>query len=285
MLTVTEQAAGSMFASPTTRRPLELRNGELSTEDRSETFRISGNRAFFIDAAGEVGEAGDMDASYSAFDSSRQRLLRLLRATLFASVRSREASKAFESFERLTAGRFVLGVGGGPVRDFSSVNLNIGAWKNVEIVADAHALPYRDGSVENVSCLAVLEHLRRPDIAMGEIARVLQPGGYVLIETPGLQPYHGYPSHFQNFTLTGHDYLIERFGISRISSGPSIGPTSAMVALGAEYIRQYCPAGRLLGPAFKGSIGFLVVQFDRVLANHRNAFVLSGGSYFLGRKQ
>jgi SAM-dependent methyltransferase len=145
-------------------------------------------------------------------------------------------------------------------------------------------LPYRDASVANVSCLAVLEHLQRPDIAMQEMARVLMPGGYILLETPGLQPYHGYPNHFQNFTLTGHDLLIERFGLRKISSGAGIGPTSALVALVAEYLRQYFPMGRLIGPGFKGTIGFILSQIDRLIANRSNSFVLAGSSYFLGQK-
>jgi SAM-dependent methyltransferase len=273
-----------MFASPTSRKPLSLIDGYLSTLDGSEKYRVIGNRAFFIDGT-DVDISPDMDASYSAFSSSRENLRRILRSTVFSAIRSRDAEGAFSSFRQLTEGKFVLGVGGGPVRDFGSVNLNIGPWQNVEIIADAHRLPYRNDSVANISCLAVLEHLKRPDIAMEEMARVLTPGGHILVETPGLQAYHGFPNHFQNFTLTGHDLLIQRFGIVKVSSGASIGPTCAMVALISEYLRQYFPAGSLLGPAFKGTIGLLISQLDRLFANRANAFVLAGGSYFLGQKR
>jgi SAM-dependent methyltransferase len=283
LLSIADQAAEAMFASPKTGKPLLLRDGRLSTQDQSESYPVIGSRVFFIDESA-ADKCEDMGAAYSAYDSYFEAIKRLLRSTVFATIRSRAAQEAFDAFAEVTSGRFVLGVGGGPVRDFSAVNLNIGAWRNVEIVADAHALPYRNESVDNVSCLAVLEHLNRPDIAVQEMFRVLKPGGYILFETPGLQPYHGYPSHFQNFTLTGHDLLIERFGISKISSGASIGPTSAMVALTAEYVRQYVPAGSVLGPALKGTIGFLLIQLDRILANRRNAFVLCSSAYFYGRK-
>jgi len=283
MMSIAEQAARSMFASPTTRRSLSLHDGVLMSDDGSERYRVEGQRVFFLDDA-ETPNATDMARNYSAFNELKQQLIRLLRATLFSSIRSRAADKAFQEFGRLTQGQFVLGVGGGPVRDFSSVNLNIGAWPNVEIVADAHALPYADESVEHVSCLAVLEHLRRPDIAIQEMVRVLRPGGYILIETPGLQPYHGYPSHYQNFTITGHDLLLERLGLEKLHSGASIGPTSALITLASEYMRQYLPGGALLGPLFKGSLGFLLMQLDRLVANRDNAYVLAGGVYFLGRK-
>jgi SAM-dependent methyltransferase len=283
MMSIAEQAAKSMFVSPSTRRLLFLRDGALVTDDGLERYRVDGERVFFLDVR-QTEDAGDMGRSYSAFNGLKQRVVRLLRATLFSSIRARDAQRAFEEFGRLTQGQFVLGVGGGPVRDFSSINLNIGAWPNVEVVADAHSLPYADGSVDHVSCLAVLEHLRRPDIAVQEMIRVLKPGGYILLETPGLQPYHGYPSHYQNFTTTGHDLLAERFGIEKLSSGAGIGPTSALITLITEYMRQYLPGGSLIGPLFKGSLGFLLMQLDRLVANRKNAFVLAGSCYFLGRK-
>jgi hypothetical protein len=285
MLTVLEQAALGMFVSPSSGKALVLHDGRLVTGDGSESYRIADGRVFFLhgDESGSAA-VGSMEAQYEAYHGRFERLRRLLRSTILTSVRSRDSVRAFEEFGRATAGTFVLGVGGGPMRDFSAVNLNIGPWANVEIVADAHALPYASDSVDNVSCLAVLEHLPRPGVAMAEMVRVLKPGGYILLETPGLQPYHGFPNHFQNFTLTGHDLLIEQAGVEKIGSGPSIGPTSAMVALAAEYLRQYVPGGSVLGPAFKGSLGLALAQLDRMLGNRPNAFILSGGSYFLGRK-
>jgi SAM-dependent methyltransferase len=52
-------------------------------------------------------------------------------------------------------------------------------------VADAQALPLRDGSVDVVLCLHMLYHV--PDIALAvrELRRVLRPGGLALITTNG----------------------------------------------------------------------------------------------------
>jgi SAM-dependent methyltransferase len=153
----------------------------------------------------------------------------------------------------------------------------------VDIVADAHKLPYADGSVDHISCLAVLEHLSRPEIAVEEMARVLRPGGLIYLESPGLQPYHGYPSHFHNFTLTGHDALLARFGFGRIDSGAAIGPTSALAVLQSEYVRHFMPGGVVLARLFR-LLTLPLVQADRWIANDRNAFMLCGSIYFLGHK-
>ncbi|MEM1211661.1 MAG: class I SAM-dependent methyltransferase [Planctomycetota bacterium] len=51
-------------------------------------------------------------------------------------------------------------------------------------LGDATRLPVMDASVDLVTMNMVAEHLRRPRRAMAEVARVLRPGGRVLIHTP-----------------------------------------------------------------------------------------------------
>lgn len=50
-------------------------------------------------------------------------------------------------------------------------------------VADAHALPYPDGTFELVVAMGVLPWLHSPNQGLKEMARVLQPGGYVVTNT------------------------------------------------------------------------------------------------------
>jgi SAM-dependent methyltransferase len=45
-------------------------------------------------------------------------------------------------------------------------------------------LPLEDASVDLVSCLAVIEHVQRPDILLAESRRVLRPGAVLVITTP-----------------------------------------------------------------------------------------------------
>jgi hypothetical protein len=52
MLTIADQAARAMFVSPSTRKPLVLRDGALTTEDLSEAYPVVGDRAFFITTGG-----------------------------------------------------------------------------------------------------------------------------------------------------------------------------------------------------------------------------------------
>jgi SAM-dependent methyltransferase len=57
---------------------------------------------------------------------------------------------------------------------------------------DAHALPLQDNSIDIVMSLAVLEHLRHPQLAVQEIERVLKPGGRFVGSVAFLHPFHDY---------------------------------------------------------------------------------------------
>jgi ubiquinone/menaquinone biosynthesis C-methylase UbiE len=60
---------------------------------------------------------------------------------------------------------------------------------NVELYAQPvdTPLPLPDSSVDVVSCLAVIEHVDRPDVLAAEAQRILRPGGVLIVTTPAAQ--------------------------------------------------------------------------------------------------
>ncbi|HET9422593.1 MAG TPA: class I SAM-dependent methyltransferase [Nocardioides sp.] len=54
----------------------------------------------------------------------------------------------------------------------------------VDALTDLTRLPHRDGSIDLLVCYHVLEHISDDRAAMGEIARVLSPGGAALLQVP-----------------------------------------------------------------------------------------------------
>jgi SAM-dependent methyltransferase len=62
----------------------------------------------------------------------------------------------------------------------------VGIDKATLTAGSAEELPFGDASMDVVACFQVLEHLRRPDVALSEIHRVLKPGGYACLATPNL---------------------------------------------------------------------------------------------------
>src|SRR5262245_36870179 len=81
-------------------------------------------------------------------------------------------------------GRWNLYIGGAGNRVPGYVNLDLFAQPGVDVLADAHQLPFADGVFTRVECDAVLEHVRYPAIVVAEIERVLAAGGYAHIVVP-----------------------------------------------------------------------------------------------------
>ncbi|TWU27174.1 putative S-adenosylmethionine-dependent methyltransferase [Novipirellula galeiformis] len=78
--------------------------------------------------------------------------------------------------------------------------------KAADFLADAHALPFKDGSFDCVLSYAVLEHLYNPFVAVSEVCRVLRPGGIYLGTVSLGEPFH---QSFFHVTPWGFLSLIE----------------------------------------------------------------------------
>jgi SAM-dependent methyltransferase len=59
-----------------------------------------------------------------------------------------------------------------------------------DILADGHALPFREATFDAVLAYAVLEHLYNPFVALSDIARVLKPGGVFFGTVSQGEPFH-----------------------------------------------------------------------------------------------
>lgn len=83
------------------------------------------------------------------------------------------------------------------------------AYGHIDIVSDAADIPVPDASFDAVLCTEVLEHVFEPIRVIQEAARVLAPGGHLLLSAPlgsGLhqEPHHyygGYTPHFYRRVL------------------------------------------------------------------------------------
>lgn len=113
------------------------------------------------------------------------------------------------------------------------VRLNLDPAERPEIVADGAALPVRDGTVDWVVCVEVLQYLPSPDAAMREIARVLVPGGAVLLAVPFLHRSDG-PADRHRFTETRVRELLDAAGLCVAA----LAPQGRFFATVANQLRQ-----------------------------------------------
>jgi SAM-dependent methyltransferase len=244
------QIAGRKLVCPKTLVPLLMEGDRLVSESGAASYPLVDGVPVLLSADRSATYLSRLDAAMAIeYTQVRPSILRSTYQTLEHAVgdmRTAGAQQAFEAiFSDLPQDALCLSVGGGPTRAHPAlVNLNIGLFANVDVVADAYELPYADGCVDAIHCEAVLEHLEFPDAAVREMHRVLRSGGRAFAATPFLQSFHGYPDHYQNFTPTGHRRLFERAGFEVLSAGTCVGPTFALRDLATNYIRNILPGGK-----------------------------------------
>jgi ubiquinone/menaquinone biosynthesis C-methylase UbiE len=80
-------------------------------------------------------------------------------------------------------------------------------------------LPFSDRSFDYVTCLEGLEHIENPQQAMREFARVLKPGGHLIVSVPNILNIeerlkwllHGYTSHFKPISRAASERLANEY--------------------------------------------------------------------------
>jgi len=152
-----------------------------------------------------------------------------------------------------------------------------------DLAADAHRLPFADGSFDAVIAQAVLEHVVDPWQAVEEMHRVLRPNGLVYAETPFMQQVHMGRYDFTRFTALGHRRLFRRF--DELDAGVAVGPGSALAWNLTYFLTSFARTRRTRRALYgAGSLLFFWLRgFDRWLDTDA-ALDAAAGYYFLGRR-
>ena len=95
------------------------------------------------------------------------------------------------------------------------IGLQTGSWdqSKLDIVSDITDIPEPDGSFDAIMCIEVLEHLPEPVEALREMARLLVPGGDLIITAPFCSLTHYAPFFYQTgYSRYFYDYWLREFG-------------------------------------------------------------------------
>jgi SAM-dependent methyltransferase len=159
-------------------------------------------------------------------------------ATLSAAIR--------RAGQRVTAERLLdVGCGEKPYRRYFSAKQYIGidlptyGEQAVDLFGSALQLPFKDAAFDALLCTEVLEHVPNPVALMKETARLLQPGGVLILTTPQTWGLHLEPYDYFRYTRYGLDVLARQAGLIVESIEPTCGvwATLGQRAVDAIYSR------------------------------------------------
>lgn len=191
-------------------------------------------------------------------------------------------------------GKRVLNLGSGVGRfdsllstEVRSINLDIDPRKpRVTVVADAHFLPFKDRTFDIVYSIAVLEHVERPWKVAEEIARVLRPGGHVVLELPFLNVIHDEHDYFR-FTDKGIRSLFHETEFEMVFEQVGSGGGSFLPVFLLEYFRQFIPTHGLkaawtiaMGHAFS-----LLKHLDALIDSSEELRRTANSFTYIGRRR
>ncbi len=220
--------------------------------------------------------------------SARRRLLAATTPPDFAYKTGRSQRRIPLFVEQLGPDATILNLGSGRTTFGARVvNLDIGPFRAVDVVAVGERLPVQAASLDGVITQGVLEHVPDLPATLAEIDRVLRPGGLVYHEAPFIQGFHASPNDFRRFTAVGMAELAPGYEV--LEQGVAVGPGSALMWVASEYLALLCSGRneRLLKVgrrAFPWLLSPLKLT-DAWLEGHPQADLIASAFYMVARKR
>jgi SAM-dependent methyltransferase len=163
--------------------------------------------------------------------------------------------------ELLPAGARVLDVGAGscPYRplfahceyksqdlaQLAGEQLRDGGYGRIDYVSDITAIPVAPASFDAILCAEVLEHVPEPLAAIREFARILKPGGKLILTAPLGSGVHQEPYHFYGgYTEFWYRRFLPAAGFRDVAVEPNDGSLMFFAQEAIRFVRATRP-GRL----------------------------------------
>jgi SAM-dependent methyltransferase len=176
-----------------------------------------------------------------------------------------------------------LGAGLRPFADLipgQTIALDYRARPDLDVIGDAHRLPFDDATVDAVVCTEVFEHLIDPPAAAREIIRVLKPGGRLVLTTRFCFPLHDRPVDYWRFTSYT---LARRFAPLDAEVVPQHSAYQTLLVLLVRIVMEPTRLNRIVSPPVL-ALCALLWGLDPVARRLLPSDALTSGYLVAGRK-
>jgi SAM-dependent methyltransferase len=106
-------------------------------------------------------------------------------------------------------------------------------------------LRFAAASFDTVLMTDVLEHIARPWVLVPEIARILRPGGHVIVGVPYMYWLHEQPHDYYRYTEFGLQHLAADAGLEPVQLAPYGGAPEIMSDIAGKCLRRWDPLCRV----------------------------------------
>lgn len=209
--------------------------------------------------------------------------LYVIRTGIFSALK--KTSKAFR-------GRLLdVGSGREPYRDWlmskrpevtDYVGLDLEGstrYKEATHTWDGVVMPFAEGEFDCAMATEVLEHCPLPEVTLGEVCRVLKPGGIFFFTVPYLWPLHDCPHDEYRYTPWSLERHLRNSGFTDIKVFPTGGWDAALAQMVGLWVKRKPMSDRsrwwlkrLLFPFYKR-----LVRMDSPVKKFNHGFYLMPG--------
>jgi SAM-dependent methyltransferase len=160
----------------------------------------------------------------------------------------------------------------------------------VQIIGDAHCLPFASESFSGAVSTEVLEHVRDPQRMIDELGRILKPGGRLVLTTRFVFPLHDTPGDYYRFTDSGLRHLFRRWShvavTAETGSWETIGVLLQRLAFQSDFRLAPIVRPSLLVAArlISGMGRFVKAQYGNLAEHHRVDDILVSGWHVIAHK-
>jgi SAM-dependent methyltransferase len=181
-----------------------------------------------------------------------------------------------------------LGAGNQPFKEWYSglaekcVSVDVTPAPGLDVLSLAAPLPFRSAAFDTVLCTQVLEHVHDAEAVVSEIARILKPGGRVIITIPFLYPTHEAPFDFWRTTHLGLRSVLTRHGLEvdtvAAQGGPGLLVSHYVIAGFAQLVMLIAKRLGRFGPLIDNRLVRTLIAAPQDLVRTRLSYRLTPSS-------